>query len=368
VEYVTGSEVHCETNNTPANAAIECFESTFTYEVSWDQTYPDDLRTLTADTEVKVRRSVSLACSGDPKGTVILSTGGGGSQFYYQRGNPSHTETIQALVDACLVVFEVAFTNDQSGTDPSNTGILLGHAGMGYRRPMYAYAKVVREILNDSDLMIPTSSGKVCAQGNSAASAMIGYGLSAYDLDQELDVAVMTAGPRFMDSLRLCDQMTADANPVIVDWSYDNPVWGPIHQLVCDNPRIDYPGGAMRWDDQMGLDADHCFDGDLGVAPNSDDLNFAKADGIISYGPNAEYRKLVFDGTDVYTLYGADEQKNNDAGAAIWNDCYPGTYEEAVLLDVNTDPTDFSGEHAFDSVPEGADAILEILLNECGSQ
>lgn len=369
MQYTSSGDIYCPGpgSDVPANADTDCWEAEVQYQPSSDSNYLDDLRTLDFDTKVRVRRSIpnGPTCSSTSKGTVILSTGGGGSQFYYQRTS-QHKDTVQNLVNACLAVFEVAFTGRQDG---SNKGILHKHDDKGYRKPYYAYAAAVREILSDmSPLKVVTTSGKVCAQGNSGGSAVIGYGLAAYDLDNELDVAIMTAGPRQLDSLRLCDAPTAALNPVAVDWTTGNVLNG----LICDTPRINLATGAALWDDQMGLGQTYCQAGDLATAASAD-LDFAQADGILSYGVEAEYRQSSFlTTTTVYVLYGADEGKNNDAGAAIWTDCYPQTIEDAAVYDVNAVTTDDSGFHAFDSQCQGqpvdcrgAGTVVDILTTEC---
>lgn len=137
---------------------------------------------------------VAVACSGIPtlqaelrvsepeanrrlRGTVVLGTGGGGTEFYFDR--PGGKELIQELQQ---LGFRVV---DRRWYDAGWFGSQLS-----VRKQSCRYATLLTWIHNNVH-----TKGAFCASGNSGGSAELCYALSTWGRGDILDVAVPTGGP-----------------------------------------------------------------------------------------------------------------------------------------------------------------------------
>ena len=118
-------------------------------------------------------------------GTVILTTGGNGTNLYeqYQYG----TVTVQDLVSARYRTVELTF-----GAPFSNgPGWQHDVNGKGIVAASCRYASVVQWVYE------VTAGQTLCATGNSAGGEVIGEGLAHYGLGNYLTFAELTSGPPF---------------------------------------------------------------------------------------------------------------------------------------------------------------------------
>jgi len=119
------------------------------------------------------------------RGTVLLGTGGGGSDFYGDR--PGGPELITALLARGFRCVDRAWT-----------GGWFQHA-ISIRKQSCRYATLLTWIHQNVH-----SSGVFCATGNSGGSAELGYALTAWARGDILDVAVPTGGPPMSRLDKIC--------------------------------------------------------------------------------------------------------------------------------------------------------------------
>jgi hypothetical protein len=118
--------------------------------------------------------------SSGPSGTVFLTTGGRSSMMYSVQ-SPEQRSTVKYLTENGYQVFELAWREGWPGRAE----------GHGIKDAMCGYDQSVRwAVANLAD-----NKKTVCAQGNSAGSFQIAYGLAVYGMEDILDVAIMTGGP-----------------------------------------------------------------------------------------------------------------------------------------------------------------------------
>ena len=147
----------------------------------------------------------------NPKGTIILTTGGDGMDFYgdkktEKQPNP-YIETISILRDEGYQIFEVRWPNDH--------GWAFNNSGEGYKKVMCAYSEVTNYINN-----LAVNNDVMCATGNSGGSFQIGYGLTLYNLEEIYDFVLLSGGPPTGDVVDICKKGNA---PQIMDWVMDYP-------------------------------------------------------------------------------------------------------------------------------------------------
>ena len=117
---------------------------------------------------------------GEPKGSIILTTGGlGGSLYSEQSENARNIVTY--LMQKGYAGAEVAWTGRMGWATNAE-----GHADEAF----CGFAEVARWLEG-----IFVNNERICAHGNSGGSAQIAYGLSFYGLDEVLDMVVLSGGP-----------------------------------------------------------------------------------------------------------------------------------------------------------------------------
>ena len=122
----------------------------------------------------------------DSKGAVVLTTGGPGGNFYSTRGGEA-LETVRILFREGYEIYEVKWDGDMGwGTNARGRGF---HVAVGGFSELVKY--MVHHLFDNAD--------RVIAHGNSGGSFQIAYGLAMYDLDEVLDMVVLTGGPPTSD-------------------------------------------------------------------------------------------------------------------------------------------------------------------------
>ena len=120
------------------------------------------------------------------KGSVVLTTGGPGANFYSAR-SPEAVRTLDILYENGYEVYEVKWDGER--------GWATNARGRGFHVAVGAFTELVKymhkEIFDNSD--------NVIAHGNSGGAFQIAYGLAIYGLDEILSMAVMTGGPPTSD-------------------------------------------------------------------------------------------------------------------------------------------------------------------------
>jgi len=130
------------------------------------------------------------------RGAVFFQTGGGGGGYYGGRPALSDAapggETVLALRAAGFETFEVSWQGQ--------FGWAFDNPGAGLKAVMCAYAELLRWVTEDW-----ASNGEVVGvTGNSGGSMQIGYSLAIHNLEEIVDVAVLSGGPPTSDAWDVC--------------------------------------------------------------------------------------------------------------------------------------------------------------------
>ena len=122
----------------------------------------------------------------DSKGAVVLTTGGTGGNFYSARSGEA-LETVRLLFRDGYEVYEVRWDGEMGwGTNARGRGF---HVAVG------GFTELVRYMFHH----LFDNNDKVIAHGNSGGAFQIAYGLAIYDLDEVLDMVILTGGPPTSD-------------------------------------------------------------------------------------------------------------------------------------------------------------------------
>ena len=119
------------------------------------------------------------------KGALILSTGGFGTN-YYGIGFETNT-TLDHALKIGLETFEIKWLGEQGW----GTGI----AGAGYPTAVRAYGAILR-YLKENEVQ---NKAKIISHGGSGGSFQIAYGLTRFNLEKDIQHALLIAGPPTAD-------------------------------------------------------------------------------------------------------------------------------------------------------------------------
>jgi hypothetical protein len=180
-----------------------------------------------------------VSTQADPMGVVLLGVGGSGNGLYtdFAHGNTA----ISALLDAHYIVAQLTFG---SPFVPLTTpqGWQIDTNGAGVRKAECRYATIVNWVKQH---LAPISP--LCLSGNSAGSAMIGYGLTHYGLDSIVNFSLLTSGPPFTRLDWSCDGTQGSAvaycSGLLSTWEvgitnavdYIDPAYQPTYRNACSS-------------------------------------------------------------------------------------------------------------------------------------
>ncbi len=119
------------------------------------------------------------------KGALVLSTGGFGTN-YYGIGQETNT-TLNFAINLGLETFEIKWL----GAEGWGTGTV----GVGYPVAVRAYVAIVR-YLKENEM---TNTENVIVHGGSGGSFQIAYGLTRFNLENDIHHAILIAGPPTAD-------------------------------------------------------------------------------------------------------------------------------------------------------------------------
>lgn len=114
-------------------------------------------------------------------GALVLSTGGFGTNFY-GIGLETNT-TLNFAVNLGLETYEIKWLGEQ--------GWGTGLAGSGYPNAVRAYGSILRYLKNNE----MKNTQNIIAHGGSGGSFQIAYGLTRFNLEKEINHAILIAGP-----------------------------------------------------------------------------------------------------------------------------------------------------------------------------
>lgn len=254
-----------------------------------------------------------------PKGAGVFTTGGVGTQYY--GNNATTAETLTTIRNGGYETFEVAW----SGTDGWGTGA----EGAGYKKAMCGYEKVVRWIAANK----ANNKQVMCAHGNSGGGFQIGYGLSVYGLEDQVDMAILTGGPPVS---RVDVGCFGSADPTLQAAAWPAGI-----------------GGRLLTDKLMGWfgNGDYCQNG----AGPQEAVQAAQDTSLVSPTPT-ETRDYDFPATKVnFVNSQADATAADEQGLLYFN----------ALLSPKTWYEISGTSHEVAATTEGSQKIRELFLNEC---
>jgi hypothetical protein len=144
----------------------------------------------------------ALKRANNAKGALILTQGGFGASFYGS-GFEKNT-TINQAHNLGLEVFELRWLGE--------FGWATNTQGAGYPKAVRAF-KEITIWLKKNQMLNPS---KVITHGGSGGSFQIAYGLTTYNLEEEIDFAILVAGPP-----------TSDLQRAIFGGQADEARWAP---------------------------------------------------------------------------------------------------------------------------------------------
>jgi hypothetical protein len=181
-----------------------------------------------------------------PVGFVMLGTGGLGTGLY--EDDTYGQLTIQKLFDNGYTVAEISFgTPFVSAKTQPVQGWQVDTNGAGMRKAACRYATIAYWIKEEK-----TPSKPFCVSGNSAGSAVIGYGLSHYGIDKVLNFALLSSGPPFSRLDYACD----DSQPAKLEYctnlergmgvgipnaqQFVDPAYQPTYPAACSTSELEH--------------------------------------------------------------------------------------------------------------------------------
>jgi len=134
------------------------------------------------------------------KGMVIFTSEHAGTTFY---GGPLLNRTanndVKNSADIVLSVREAGFETVEIKWH-GQFGWVNNNPGVGLNESMCVYAEVVKWLQKN----VANNKNVMCATGNSAGSMQIGHSLALHNLEEVLDLAVLTGGPPTSSSVNIC--------------------------------------------------------------------------------------------------------------------------------------------------------------------
>ncbi|MCH7523861.1 MAG: hypothetical protein IIC74_02340 [Bacteroidetes bacterium] len=269
-----------------------------------------DIEVFCNDLDVREAR-IRVNENNNSKGTIIFTTGSFGSSFYgaQSTGKTSSAELISELANKGYETYELKWN--------SKFGWAENNAGEGFKKIMCAYNEAFRFIQSE----LADNKEVMCATGNSGGSMQIGYGLALYNLEEELDYAVLSGGPP-----------TADA----VDVCFNTTVGGPLGLM-------DYVSG---WVDN----GDYCRKG----IQNSETTESLARGSIVS-SLAGEIRDYSYPNTIVSFIEGQFDPENTRRGR-VYFDAIETEKTWKIVPGIS---------HAVHKTEDGAQAIKEGMLANC---
>lgn len=254
------------------------------------------------------------------RGTILLMTGGDGTDLYEQYGG-------QRIVDELRAAgFHTAQLQWVDGWLWASPGEEAGHARLGCRP-----ATVARWVHDNIHQKLPELA--YCAAGGSGGAMQIGYMLTYYGLEEVLDTVVPDGGPPTGRIDLSC--LRDDPDNEVMLFGIENDGWNA--DWLMD-------GGFGYPLDGSGP----CARGDTSFRDQFREASVASGDGDYSYP-----RTLV------WFLFGENDEPNIKRGMT-YHDLLIDSQSPLVRMDVLP-----GVGHSLHPHPLGADKILDILINEC---
>ena len=176
-----------------------------------------------------VRASVRASGAAD-SGTVVLLSGGGGTELFSESGQLAADMMASLQADRFLTV-EIAW--DEPGVWDT-AGHAVGSVALGCR--FASLARWVRDNLHQGGLFV--------VQGNSGGAAQVAFALAYYGIDEFVDLANIGGGPPPCP----LEIPQPERNQMQHRCLYANAAWDEsLQPLLSGQPRLDYPNTTVHF-------------------------------------------------------------------------------------------------------------------------
>lgn len=297
-----------------------------------------------------------------PLGTVIFTTGTGGSALYDNDPNfivgsfNGGLTVVQGVLTLGYTTVQVSFGSPFNNTNTGN-GWLQGPGGV--RRLACRYATVADWISkNQQGLNAQAlSTTPLCATGNSGGSGAMGYAATEYGLASEFALIEPTSGPvmtRIDQGCSVCGQSTGF-----------NPCTSPPMQTnMCYTVSS---GGTGQGATASIIDTAYQVRGQstpalctAGVGGDNSQGNRFFSDSILDDPQKTQKLPIPDPPTFVRVLFGGMDSSNAvPEGETWWSGVFPQPLTPFCVADA---------PHAIPSVPDGATQIVNDIQNYCRAQ
>jgi len=273
--------------------------------------------------------------TGAPVGTVLLSTGTGGSGLYddpnaggYGFGSDVVTSLLNSHYNTVQVSFGAPFDN---GTTPR--GWLTGPGGV--RRLACRYATVADWVFNHPAIInsnvSASNSAPMCATGNSGGSSAIGYAAYEYGLDTELKMIELTSGP-------VMTRIDLGCSPPGSSMS--------LNACTGLQEEMGYSTGGSQGGDAAIIDQAYQSSGANTPTPCTDAINGTPAPSGLFLSDSILYRGIQavsLPNTTVKQLFGGSDTSNAIPQGTFWNTYVPASQFQCLPGVAHDIPGSMSG-------------------------
>jgi hypothetical protein len=293
-----------------------------------------ELRVTCPEVAAPARARLKVAEKGkSPRGTILFTSGGLGTDWYEGAG-----ETSRILKDVAAAGFRTVQLQWVDSWLFGSPGKEEGHARLACRPA--TVARWVRDQLHG-----PGESRVFCATGHSGGAAQIAYMLSHYGLDTILSAVVPTGGPPMGRIDRGCARDDAgNAQLAFPDWAT---------RIVDLGFGFIPPGGLENFDPFTAPAVGPCARGEASFSEKFRQASVASGEG-----------DYVYPGTMVWFVFEGIDDMHAAAMGATYHDLLVERGSPQVRKTIIADAT-HAGPTGLYASRKGADKVRDILISQC---
>ena len=268
-----------------------------------------------------------------PRGTILFTSGGLGTEWYEGAG-----ESSRILKDVATAGFRTVQLQWVDSWLFGSPGKEEGHARLGCRPA--TVARWVRDQLHE-----PSDSRAFCATGHSGGAAQVAYMLSHYGLDSILSAVVPTGGP----PMGRIDRGCARDDPKNTQIAF--PDWAT--RIIDVGFGFPPPGGLQGFDPFNAPGVGPCARGEASFREKFRQASVASGDG-----------DYVHPGTMVWFVFEGVDDTHAAAMGAAYHELLVQRGSPHVRKTTIPDVT-HAGPKGLYGSRNGADIVRDILISEC---
>jgi hypothetical protein len=293
-----------------------------------------EVRVTCPNVAAPARARLKVARNGkSPRGTILFTSGGLGTEWYEGAG-----ESSRILKDVATAGFRTVQLQWKDSWLFGSPGKEEGQARLGCRPA--TVARWVRDHLHE-----PSETRAFCATGHSGGAAQVAYMLSHYGLDGILSAVVLTGGP----PMSRIDRGCARADPKNAQIAF--PDWAT--RIIDVGFGFHPPAGREGFDPFKAPGVGPCARGEASFREKLRQASVASGDG-----------DYVYPGTMVWFVFEGIDDTHAAAMGAAYHDLLVERGSPHVRKTTIPDVT-HAGPKGLYGNRNGADKVREILMDEC---